>query len=211
MSLPRSSLVGGVCLLFGCVVCPSPAGPSSLSAGAGLSGPEPRDGAWRAHEAASKCSLPEGSAEHPSLSALMRDAVNPRLSQLSLRLFHDRRDSNDEARSEEIRELAEQLAACFVRVSWLSPKAAPSPAGATAGSEAGGGSTDAEFQVYSRMAHDSARALGHTAYIRHHAGVEHWFMHLKETCQGCHLRFRPANKDSTAVRSASAEALGGGL
>lgn len=112
----------------------------------------------------------------------MRNAINPLLSQLSLVLFHDRRPTDDDSRNEELAQTAGRLAACFLHVSQLRGTVPdPSPAGVSA----------PDFHSYGHLARDSALALQHASLVRDRRGQEHWFMHLKETCQNCHERYRP--------------------
>jgi hypothetical protein len=120
----------------------------------------------------------EGSPGEPppqSLHELMAARINPRLSQLSLLIFHDRRPKDDDALNDEVAQTAATLSSCFSQVPAL---------------YRGESAHRLEFENYAAMERFNARALSNVGYQRDHVGQLHWFVHIKETCQACHAQYR---------------------
>ncbi len=142
---------------------------------------------------AADCRSEAGRPPPGTVDAAMRTAINPLLSQLSLVLFHDPRPTDDDSRSEELAQTAGRLAACFLHIAQLRahvPEASPA------------GTSAPDFHSYSHLARDSALALQHASWVRDRRGQEHWFMHLKETCQHCHDRYRPPQSSLERLEAA---------
>lgn len=109
------------------------------------------------------------------LSRLMKNAVNPSLSALTLLLFRDRRSPDDESRCEEIAALADRLSDCFL----------------VARTEYNLDRLDrSEFDTFAAIGSHAAQALSNAAHQRQASSQQHWFLHLKEACSGCHSRYR---------------------
>jgi hypothetical protein len=64
----------------------------------------------------------EGEGELTSLKELMQRALNPRLSHLTVLLFHDARAKLDDERNDEIARDAQGLADCFALIGPLTPE-----------------------------------------------------------------------------------------
>lgn len=109
------------------------------------------------------------------LRVTMREAVNPSLSSISLRLFHDARPFDDEARQGELASASDDLARCLMTL----PRRF-----------AGDESRRADFQMQAFLAAHSAQALASAARQHDRNAELHWFMHLKESCESCHEEHR---------------------
>lgn len=114
-------------------------------------------------------------APFSSLHELMTEAINPSLSMLSARLFHDPRAEDDAARGDEVASAAERLAACFALV----PEHFAGPV-----------HERADIEAYAALGKHNARGLQHAAYQRDRKGQLHWYMHIKELCTTCHNEHR---------------------
>lgn len=157
-------------LLLGVLHCGPAAG--------GPSGP-PRNPGLADSLAAQSCTTLTGDAPAKTLQELMRAHVNPRLSLLSLLLFHDRRppDQVDRQleRSEQIAQVSDNLADCFI----LAP-----------GLFHADDAVRADFNTYAATQRFNAQSLSHAAHSGDEPGQKHWFMHIKENCMACHARHR---------------------
>lgn len=114
-------------------------------------------------------------ARFASLRELMTEAINPSLSVLSVRLFHDPRAEDDSARGDEVAAAADRLAACFA----ILPEHFAGPA-----------HERADIEAYAALGKHNSRGLQHAAYQRDRKGQLHWYMHIKELCTTCHNEHR---------------------
>jgi hypothetical protein len=105
----------------------------------------------------------------------MSEAINPALTQISMRLFHDPRPVEDDARNEELASAASALSRCFAAVPGLYRGAEPNRA---------------EFEMQAMLQSHNGLALGDAVHQRDRGGELHWYLHIKETCQTCHEQFR---------------------
>ena len=103
----------------------------------------------------------------------MCDVINPSLSRISWLVFHDPRPMGDDARAHELAGVSQSLSACFSRLATDIGKRHP------------------DLDLLARLAAHDAKALGDAALLADANQQQHWFQHLKETCNGCHDQFRP--------------------
>ena len=169
LSESASALCG---LMVGLVLCGSDAGCMQIPA------PER---SLPAAVSTGRCSAIDRSTSATDLHQLMQWHINPRMSALSLYLFHDHSGTEPAERSEQVARLAAGLADCF--------EAAPA---FFQHDEAG----RADFVSYSAMQRFNASSLSHSAMTGDDVGQKHWFMHIKENCVACHDRFRFGGAES---------------
>jgi len=173
-----ASLGVGLTLLLGGASCRSPGGREKTGwgfhGGPSVSEPDrPQD----------RCENAPGEAPSKTLHELMAARINPRLSQLSMLIFHDRRPKDDDNLNDEIAQAAATLSACFSQVPAL---------------YLGEPGQRLEFENYAAMERFNARALSNVGYQRDHVGQLHWFVHIKETCQACHAQYRFSGAESAS-------------
>ena len=155
------AVLGGV-LLAGWCGCASPGGkPAAM-----VPPSEPQ---------AASCKPLDGGEPPGTLRDVMQRALNPTLSQISLILFHDARAPESDDRNEEVARYAGSLAGCFRLAATLNPQ--PGPEGR-------------DFDIFTTLGHHNAVSLMHASYQRDRRAQEHWFSHIKETCQACHEQYR---------------------
>lgn len=124
---------------------------------------------------ASQCQPLDGGPPIQTLRDVMQRALNPRLSQISLLLFHDGREVSSDERNEELARHAGSLASCFQLAAQFNPREAESRR---------------DFEIFTTLGHHNAISLVHSSYQRDRRDQEHWFSHIKETCQACHEQYR---------------------
>jgi cytochrome c556 len=117
--------------------------------------------------------LGAGPAGTGSLRSRMKEKMNPAFTRVSYNLFHARTPS--EAQLLQAAEQLEQTARELAR----------RPTGDSITE------TDPQFRVYATQLHTDARAL--LTALNEQADrrdVEHWFNHVRASCEACHSQFK---------------------
>jgi methyl-accepting chemotaxis protein len=152
-------------------------------ASVGCAPPAVSSTALSAEVAATKgtCGPLPGEGPVETLPQLMTVRINPRLSRLSMLLFHDRRPEDSDSRNDEVGQLGASLADCFA----LTPTLRRAPA-----------ASESDFSLFAATERFNANSLSHAGYQGDHNTQVHWFMHIKEVCQACHAQYRFASPTS---------------
>jgi cytochrome c556 len=113
-----------------------------------------------------------------SLRVRMEDRLNPAFTRVSYQLFHARPASEDE------------LLTAAAQLELNARELARKPTSASSVHEA-----DPQFRIYATQLHTYSRALL-TAITEgaERPDLEHWFNHVRASCEACHSQFKENNR-----------------